>query len=166
MRTFDEIARASPEYVEALYQQFRRDPASVDERWALLFKGYEFGQESGPSAGSGGTGGQAVADLVHGYRELGYLVADVDPLARGRRSHSLLDLGQFGFRETDLDRAMDCRAFRGLETAPLRELLAALGRSYCGTLGVEYLSLSDKAQREWLQERIERSGDQRVADRR
>ena len=55
---------------------------------------------------------------------------------------------------------MDCRAFRGLETAPLRELLAALERSYCGTLGVEYLSLSDKAQREWLQERIERPGDQ------
>ena len=105
MRTFDEIARASPEYVEALYQQFRQDPASVDERWALLFKGYEFGQESGPSDGSGGTRGQAVADLVHGYRELGYLVADVDPLARGRRSHSLLDLDEFGFRESDLDRA-------------------------------------------------------------
>src|SRR5678816_2193571 len=85
MSTFDEIARASPEYVEALYQQFRRDPASVDERWALLFKGYEFGQASGPSDGSQGTGGQAVADLVHGYRELGYLVADVDPLARGHR---------------------------------------------------------------------------------
>ena len=160
MRTFDEIARASPEYVEALYQQFRRDPASVDERWALLFKGYEFGQESGPSDGSGGTRGQAVADLVHGYRELGYLVADVDPLDRGRRSHSLLDLDEFGFRDSDLDREMDCRAFRGLETAPLRDLLAALGRSYCGTLGVEYLSLSDKAQREWIQERVERPGNQ------
>ena len=160
MRTFDEIARASPEYVEALYQQFRRDPASVDERWALLFKGYEFGQESGPSDGSGGTRGQAVADLVHGYRELGYLVADVDPLDRGRRSHSLLDLDEFGFRESDLDREMDCRAFRGLETAPLRDLLGALGRSYCGTLGVEYLSLSDKAQREWIQERVERAGNQ------
>ena len=160
MRTFDEIARASPEYVEALYQQFRRDPASVDERWALLFKGYEFGQESGPSDGSGETRGQAVADLVHGYRELGYLVADVDPLDRGRRSHSLLDLDEFGFRESDLDREMDCRAFRGLETAPLRDLLAALGRSYCGTLGVEYLSLSDKAQREWIQERVERAGNQ------
>ena len=160
MSTFDEIARASPEYVEALYQQFRRDPASVDARWALLFKGYEFGQESRPGDGPGGTGGQAVADLVHGYRELGYLVADVDPLARGARSHSLLDLDEFGFRESDLDREMDCRAFRGLETAPLRELLASLGRSYCGTLGVEYLSLSDKAQREWLQERIERSGNQ------
>ncbi len=164
MHTFDEIARASPEYVEALYQQFRRDPASVDERWALLFKGYEFGQESGPDAGSGGPPGQAVADLVHGYRELGYLVADVDPLARGRRSHSLLDLDEFGFRDSDLDREMDCRAFRGLETAPLRELLAALERSYCGTLGVEYLALSDKAQREWLQERVERGGEPATAD--
>ena len=160
MRTFDEIARASPEYVEALYQQFRRDPASVDERWALLFTGYEFGAGIGAERRSRGTRGQAVADLVHAYRELGHLVADVDPLARGRRSHSLLDLDEFGFRESDLDREMDCRAFRGLETAPLRELLAALERTYCGTLGVEYLALSDKAQREWLQERIERAANQ------
>jgi 2-oxoglutarate dehydrogenase E1 component len=160
MSTFDEIARTSPEYVEALYQQFQNDPASVDERWALLFQGYEFGQKAAASDGSAGTGGQAVADLVHGYRELGYLVADVDPLDRGVRSHSLLDLEEFGFSEGDLDRRMDCRAFRGLETASLRELLTALGDAYCGTLGVEYLSLSDKTQREWLQERIERSGNQ------
>ena len=157
MSTFDEIARASPEYVDRLYQRFRQDPASVDERWALLFKGYEFGRESG---GPGGSGGQAVADLVHGYRELGYLAADVDPLARGSRSHPLLALDEFGFRESDLDREMDCRAFRGLANAPLRELLAALRSTYCGTLGVEYLSLADKAQREWLQERIEPSGNQ------
>ena len=93
----------------------------------------------------------------HGYRELGYLVADVDPLAREPRSHALLDLDEFGLRESDLDRAMDCRAFRGLgDRVPSRELLAALSRAYCGTLGVEYLSISDKAQREWLQERMER----------
>src|SRR5262245_10425405 len=160
MSTFDEIARSSPEYVERLYRQFRQDPASVDERWALLLKGYEFGRQSETGGGSEEAGGQAVADLVHGYRELGYLVADVDPLARGSRSHPLLALDEFGFRESDLDRITDCRAFRGLQNATLRELLEALGRTYCGTLGVEYLSLADKAQREWLQERFEPARNQ------
>jgi 2-oxoglutarate dehydrogenase E1 component len=50
---------------------------------------------------------------------------------------------------------VDCAHFRGLGSAPLRELAAALRETYGGTLGVEYLMISDKAQREWLQERME-----------
>ncbi len=157
MSTFDEIARASPEYVEALYQQFRRDPASVDERWALLFEGYEFGQESGPSDGSGGTRGQAVADLVHAYRELGYLVADVDPLARGRRSHSLLDLDEFGFCEGDLDREMDCRAVPRPRDRPPPRAAGGARAHLLRHARRRVPGIADKAQREWLQERIERA---------
>ncbi len=52
---------------------------------------------------------------------------------------------------------MDARGVAGLGTAPLRELLAALRETYCGPLGVEYLAIADKAQREWLQERMEPS---------
>ena len=158
MSTFDEIARASPEYVDRLYQRFRQDPASVDERWALLFKGYEFGRESGGARRVRGPGGGGPRPRIPGARAIWPLTwilwrEDPDPTRC-----SALD--EFGFHESDLDREMDCRAFRGLANATLRELLAALRSTYCGTLGVEYLSLADKAQREWLQERIEPSGNQ------
>jgi len=69
MLPFDEIARANPEYVDALYREYLRDPAAVDERWALVFAGFDLALRDG--ARSGGS----VAELVHAYRELGHLVA-------------------------------------------------------------------------------------------
>jgi len=50
---------------------------------------------------------------------------------------------------------VDWAPFKGGGRGPLRELIAALRETYCGTLGVEYLSVADKARREWLQERME-----------
>src|ERR1051325_606392 len=130
MDTFASIARANPEYVEALYRRYRADPRSVDESWALVFAGYDFALAGGPGASATARISPSVADLVHSYRELGHLIAD-------------------------LDRVVDCAPVRVLGSAPLRELAAALRETYGRTLGVEYLMISDKAPREWLQERME-----------
>jgi 2-oxoglutarate dehydrogenase E1 component len=147
------IARASPDYVEALYEHYRRDPGSVDERWTLVFAGYEWG---GPPVGPGRAArGPATADLIHSYRELGHLVADLEPLERNPRSHPLLELGEFGFTEADLDQAVDASLFKGLGSAILRQLVTTLRETYGGTLGVEYMHIADKVARDWLQERME-----------
>jgi len=146
---FDEIARANPEYVDALYREYLRDPASVDEAWALVFAGFDLALRDG--ARSGGS----IDELVHSYRELGHLVADLDPLGGSAREHPLLRLSELGFTERDLERVVDWAPFKGGTRGTLRELIAALRETYCGTLGVEYLSVADKAPREWLQERME-----------
>ena len=101
MWTMDEIARANPEYVEALYQEYLRDPASVDERWAMVFAGYDLARRADAR------GGPEIADLVHSYRELGHLIADLDPLGGSRREHPLLRLSELGFSERALDRQVD-----------------------------------------------------------
>jgi 2-oxoglutarate dehydrogenase E1 component len=149
MWPMDEIARANPEYVEALYQEYLRDPASVDERWAMVFAGYDLAQRGGARPGP------AIADLVHSYRELGHLVADLDPLGGSPREHPLLRLSELGFAERDLDRAVDWAPFKGGRHGPLRDLVAALSQTYAGSLGVEYLAVADKTRRAWLQERME-----------
>jgi 2-oxoglutarate dehydrogenase E1 component len=147
--SFDEIARANPEYVDALYREYLRDPATVDEQWALVFAGFDLALRDGSRPGG------SIDELVHSYRELGHLVADLDPLGGSAREHPLLRLSELGFTERDLDRVVDWAPFRGGARGPLRELIAALRETYCGTLGVEYLSVADKARREWLQERME-----------
>ncbi|HEX3178507.1 MAG TPA: 2-oxoglutarate dehydrogenase E1 component [Methylomirabilota bacterium] len=147
----DEIARANPEYVEQLYRDYRRDPSAVDERWAMVFAGYELAQRAGTAAGPD------IAHLVHSYRELGHLVADLDPLGGSAREHPLLRLSELGFSERDLDRVVDWAPFKGGRRGPLRELVAALAATYAGPLGVEYLSVADKTRRAWLQERMEPS---------
>jgi 2-oxoglutarate dehydrogenase E1 component len=146
---FDEIARANPEYIDALYREYLRDPRAVDERWALVFGGFDLALRDGVRAGG------SIGELVHNYRELGHLVADLDPLGGSPREHPLLRLSELGFGERDLERVVDWAPFKGGTRGPLRELIAALRETYCGTLGVEYLSVADKARREWLQERIE-----------
>jgi 2-oxoglutarate dehydrogenase E1 component len=149
MLPFDEIARANPDYIDALYREYRRDPASVDERWALVFAGFELALRDGARAGP------SITDLVHSYRELGHLVADLDPLGGSPREHPLLRPSELGVSERDLDRVVDWTPFKGGRRGPLRDLIAALAATYGGPLGVEYLLVADKTRREWLQERME-----------
>jgi 2-oxoglutarate dehydrogenase E1 component len=149
----DAIARANPDYLESLYRQYRRDPGSVDRTWALVFAGYELAAPGAPTPA--GLAAPATADLVHSYRELGHLVADLDPLDPSPRSHPLLAPGEFGLADDDLGRAVAATPFKGRAPATLGELVAALRETYCGRLGVEYMHIADKAAREWLQERME-----------
>jgi len=157
----DIIGRANPDYVDALYEAFRRDPESVDRLWQLVFAGYEFGANQPP--GVGAVGDPRVRDLVHAYREFGHLVADLQPLDRAPRSHPLLRVEEVGFEASDLDRVVDSGSFGGLGRVPLRELVAALRATYCGTLAFEYVFIPDKARRDWFQHRVE--GDWPAADR-
>lgn len=149
MSTLDFLARANPDYVDSLYREYERDPRGVDKRWALVFAEELVAGRVGAAPADG------VPDLVHSYRELGHLVADLDPLGHSPQSHPLLRLEGFGFSEADLGRIVQPGSFRGLDAAPLRDLLQALRETYCRTLGVEHLDIRDKEQRDWLEERME-----------
>jgi len=98
-----------------------------------------------------------VFDLIHSYRELGHLIANLDPLGENQTSHPLLELSEFGFNEQDLNRVVSCPTFGACENAPLRELIVMLRATYCGTIGIEYMHISSKEQREWLQAQLEPS---------
>jgi 2-oxoglutarate dehydrogenase E1 component len=148
MWPMDEIARTNPEYVEALYRDYLRDPASVDERWAMVFAGYDLARAAAKA-------GPEIADLVHSYRELGHLIADLDPLGGSPREHPLLRLSELGFSDHDLERVVDWAPFKGGSRGTMRDLVAALSETYAGRLGVEYLPVADKTRRAWLQERME-----------
>ncbi|HUI26122.1 MAG TPA: 2-oxoglutarate dehydrogenase E1 component [Candidatus Kryptonia bacterium] len=161
MSSLDFIQRANPDYVEDLYRRYLADPGSVDAQWALFFAGFELARSNGASPAKLATPveahgpGTSVFDLIHSYRELGHLIANLDPLGHSPRQHALLDPAEIGVEESDLDRVVDCSRFRGLTTATVRELIAALHATYCESLGVEYMEIADKEQRDWLKERME-----------
>jgi 2-oxoglutarate dehydrogenase E1 component len=151
MPLFDEAARSSPAYVDALYREYLRDPDAVPADWRLIFEGYDLGVMARDEA----VPASPVARVVQAYRELGHLIADLDPLGQSPRTHPLLDLEALGIGATVLDHVVEWRPFRGGDRGSLRELLAALGETYAGTLAVEYLCLTDDARREWLEARVE-----------
>ncbi|HSW51013.1 MAG TPA: 2-oxoglutarate dehydrogenase E1 component, partial [Bryobacteraceae bacterium] len=89
------------------------------------------------------------------YRELGHFVANLDPLGHNRPHLPLLDLGEFHISEADLDRQVGPSGFYGKTDGTLRDLIDKLRATYCRTIGVEYMYVSDKNQREWLAQRME-----------
>jgi 2-oxoglutarate dehydrogenase E1 component len=163
MVPLDFFQRSNSAYLERLQAQFNRDPQSVDPEWRAFFSGFEAGlanEGSAPALASQDDQpadrlAESVADLVHSYRELGHCVSNLDPLGHAPPPQPLLALSEFSLTDRDLDRPIGATPFLGPPTQTLRELIAALQTTYCGTIGVEYLGIADKAQRTWLQERME-----------
>ena len=95
--------------------------------------------------------------LIRAYRVRGHLEAQLDPLhLKPKAYHSELDPANYGFTEPgDLDRPIFLDGVLGLETATLREVMAALRLSYCGEIGVEFMHIQDPAQKSWIQRRVE-----------
>jgi 2-oxoglutarate dehydrogenase E1 component len=151
----DAIQRANAAYVEEMYERFRRDPASVPEEWALFLAGLESAPPGRPGAGLPGQPSGEVFGFVQHHRVFGHLAAWLDPLSERPALLPVLSPASFGFREQDLDTRVSWEPFRGGGHGPLRELAAALRRTYCDTLGVEYMRLADEERRTWLQERME-----------
>ncbi len=84
----DNLAFANKDYIAEQYRRYKTDPSSVDERWAFFFAGFELGADgSGVTAPAAATAAGVSAepvlgdfDLIHSYRELGHLVAHLNPL--------------------------------------------------------------------------------------
>jgi 2-oxoglutarate dehydrogenase E1 component len=94
--------------------------------------------------------------LIRAYRARGHFHAKLDPLGlEPPKNESELDPRSYGFTEADLDRRIFLDNVLGLEFGTVRQIVAILRRTYCQTLGVEFLHISDSAQKSWIQERIE-----------
>src|ERR1700736_1545557 len=120
------------DFLESLYEQYLRDPASVDERWRSYFERMappvagerphgpiqaEIAERARtpraplpavPPSGSPGADNAAkqaaVSRLIQIWTNRGHLVAKVDPLGLTERPRPrVLDLGYFGLSESDLD---------------------------------------------------------------
>ena len=94
--------------------------------------------------------------LIRSYRMRGHFHAKLDPLEIAvEPNETELDPRSYGFEEADLDRKIFLDKVLGLEFASMREIVAILRRTYCQTLGVEFMHISNAAQKSWIQERIE-----------
>jgi len=94
--------------------------------------------------------------IIRAYRIRGHLAADLDPLdMREHSKHPELDPANYGFTEGDMDRPIFIDNVLGLETASMRDIVAILKRTYCGTFALQYMHISDPEEAGWLKERIE-----------
>ncbi len=94
--------------------------------------------------------------MIRAYRMRGHLHAQLDPLGiQGKTDHEELDPKSYGFTEADYDRKIFIDHVLGLEFATIREMIAILQRTYCSTIGYEFMHISNPQEKAWIQERIE-----------
>src|SRR5512143_2418193 len=140
--------------------------AALDGQWAETEK--KIGEKISATAQAKGVAlssadvMQATRDSIHAlmliraYRIRGHFHAKLDPLElEPEKNEEELDPRSYGFTEADLDRKIFLDKVLGLEFASMREIVAILRRTYCQTLGVEFMHISNAAQKAWIQERIE-----------
>jgi 2-oxoglutarate dehydrogenase E1 component len=94
--------------------------------------------------------------MIRAYRMRGHLHAKLDPLEIAPETdHEELHPSSWGFTDADWDRRIFIDHVLGLEFATVREMLEILRRTYCSTVGVEFMHISDAHEKAWIQERIE-----------
>ena len=94
--------------------------------------------------------------MIRAYRMRGHVIADLDPLnLREKQAHPELDPASYGFGPQDLDREIFIDHVLGLERATINQIVAILKSTYCSTMAVEFMHMSDPRHKAWLQERIE-----------
>ncbi len=97
-----------------------------------------------------------VSKLIMGYRSLGHLLADIDPInTMPRGDAGELELTQYDLTEADLDSEFDTGDLAGGGRKTLRAILDYLKEAYCGPIGYEIRYLNSMEQRQWLMAQIE-----------
>jgi 2-oxoglutarate dehydrogenase E1 component len=170
-------------FIEELYEAWLEDPDSVATEWRRWFD--QIQQPGAPDVahqpireafarlsstkrrdGNGHAPTAAVAtverkqvsvlQLINAYRFLGLRHANVDPLKRFPKPEvPELEPAYYGLTEADMNSVFNTGSLVGPEQLPLREILRAVRETYCGSIGVEYMYMSDVAQKRWIQSRFE-----------
>jgi 2-oxoglutarate dehydrogenase E1 component len=159
------LANSDVNAIEALYQQYKSNPQSVDSSWQRFFEGFEFQRaEFATLPGGDSIGGTVssevikefkVINLINGYRQRGHLFTETNPVRERRKHQPTLALENFGLSDQDLDTVFQAGNEVGLGPAKLRDILSHLKNCYCKHIGVEYMYVRTPERVQWLRERIE-----------
>lgn len=179
------MAGGNAAYVEELYEAYLENPNSVSDDWRTIFDGLpkvdgveldsnhtlirdQFRKlaalgpaarsvTSAPSQSGGDEKQVKVLQLINAYRFRGHQHANLDPLGLWQQARVRdLELSHHSLSEKDFDTKYNVGSYAiGQDSMSLGELYKSLNRTYCGSIGAEYMHITDTEQKRWLQQRIE-----------
>jgi 2-oxoglutarate dehydrogenase E1 component len=175
MKDFSYITNSSPVFIENLYNDFLKDPSSVDPELKKFFEGFDFAVNNQATNGHAKTATEeqvnetpsllnegininkefAVYNLILAFRKKGHLVADTNPIRERKDRGANLDLKYFGLTENDLSTEFESGKFIGSGKASLSTILEHLKKCYTHHVGVEYNSMINQEKISWLQKEVE-----------
>ena len=168
MKDFQYITNSHPTYIENLYKDFLKDPASVDEDMRRFFEGFDFAVTYNKPSSNGTAATASVAfdaarlnkeinvyQLIQAYRRKGHLVAKTNPIRERKDRKANLSLENFGLTEQDLNSTFEAGKFVGLGNVPLKDIIAHLQKCYTHHLGVEFRADNSTRKLNWIMNAVE-----------
>jgi len=178
MKDFSYITNAHPSFIEHQYQDFVKDPATVDTELRKFFEGFDFAIMHGKSSINGEQPAPAIASpvstgteltgadwkkelgayrLILGYRNKGHLIAKTNPIRPRKDRGANLKLDFFGLSEADMDQNFYAGNLIGLGTTSLRNMLDHLNRCYAHHVGIEFKYISNQEKVDFLTTEMEKN---------
>ena len=151
------ISNSNPAVIEELYSKYKENPENVDEKWRAFFDGFDFFMDvknsdplqtetSSPKA----LKEIAVSKLIDAYRTRGHLIADTNPVRERRHHKADLQLNYFNLSDQDMNQEFEAGREIGLKNATLSSIIDHLQKTYCSSIGVEFMHCQNEKLREWM----------------
>ena len=161
--------------IQELYKEYKINKKNIDDNWISFFD--DLNEEAadllegnsnhtisnkGQSSNKNSQDNEYTANslrarlLIRAYRIAGHLKADLDPLHLTEQKYIPdLDPKTYGIEASDMDKEVFVDGVFGINTISIRELIKVLEKNYCGKIGVQFMHIQDKEQRDWIMDNIE-----------
>jgi 2-oxoglutarate dehydrogenase E1 component len=179
------MAGGNAAYIEEMYEAYLDDARSVSDEWRTIFdklpkvdgvdvetkhshirehfRGMaQLGPMGRAPASSGATSGGdekqvKVLQLINAYRFRGHQHANLDPLGLWKQERVRdLELSHHQLSENDFDTVFNLGSYAvGKDSMSLGELFKSLNKTYCGSIGAEYMHITNTEQKRWIQKYLE-----------
>ncbi|WP_179351197.1 2-oxoglutarate dehydrogenase E1 component [Winogradskyella vidalii] len=165
MDKYSFLNAAHTAYFADLYDQYLKNPDSVEPSWRAFFQGYDFGSENYGLEGEivEGVSTQIpeqiqkefqVLNLIDGYRSRGHLFTKTNPVRARRKYAPTLEVENFGLSQSDLETQFSAGEVLGIGSATLQVIIDHLESIYCSSIGVEYMYIRKPEEIKWIQKKL------------
>ena len=170
MDNFSFLNAAHSGFFAELYEQYLKDPDSLEPSWKAFFQGYDFANSDflkgeivegvSPQIPDDLQKEFKVINLINGYRSRGHLFTKTNPVRDRRTYLPTLSIENFGLDKDDLDNVFNAGEIIGLGPQPLSVIIAHLEEIYCDSIGVEYMYIRKPEIISWIQNKLNINNNQ------
>ena len=163
MDKFSFLNAAHTGYIADLYDKYLQNPDIVEPSWRSFFQGYDLANENFSLTDDSESSVEIpqsvrkeflVVDLINGYRTRGHLFTKTNPVRDRRKYTPTLDIENFGLSKSDLDSTFNAGEIVGIGPKKLSEIIGHLERTYCDSIGVEYMYMRNPEKLTWWKDRL------------
>jgi 2-oxoglutarate dehydrogenase E1 component len=157
MDKYNFLTNSDPAIIEELYKKFKKSPDELDEGWRSFFEGMDFAfQNYSHDKSDDYTSNEfKVINLINDYRRRGHLFTETNPVRKRRKYRPDLSLENYNLSEKDLEQYFEAGHKIGIGKAKLKDIVSILNKTYCRSIGVEFLFIRDMGIVKWLQNEFE-----------